>query len=230
MKTKFNPYLKLALKRNLVYLIILLFLIPASIFLPIFFFGQYNRNRLQVEELEKEIVELETKRSVLTSIQNNQSENLEEDVILLSRLIPDIEDYFSIIFALEELSQKTDFQVTSYKIDLERSTSNKLAVTIGGSGDQESFLRFLSEFNVGGGRLITAEKIEINQDKSGDINLSLNFYNKRVSDTSEKDLDFTNALTKANAIKQKVSFSLGGEASTSQVPLPQNYPIDANPF
>ena len=38
-----------------------------------------------------------------------QSEKLDEDIKFLNTLIPNTEDYFSIIYALENLSQKSNF-------------------------------------------------------------------------------------------------------------------------
>ena len=109
-----------------------------------------------------------------------QSEKLDEDVKFLNTLIPDVEDYFSVIYALEQLSKKTNFVITSYSVNVKASTTDKLRINVTGVGDSESLIHFLKDYNFDGGRLITSDKVQLDPNFSGSIIINLTFYNKKT--------------------------------------------------
>jgi hypothetical protein len=144
----------------------------------------------------------------------------------LSLLIPDSEDYFSIIVALERLSLQTHFIIVTYTINLKDSTSLKLSLTINGQGDPDAFLSFLKEYNFSGARLITIDKISYSSQEQKGIELLANFYTAKtgsledVKPLSEEDKE----LIKTINSKISVVFSSPEEASTLQ------YSVKTNPF
>lgn len=189
--------------------------------------------RLNIEDndklmlLEREVADLDRKATILKSNQSLAKEQLTAYNQVLAQLIPEKEDYFSIIYALEELSAKTGFTITGYTINLSNSTKEKYSVTVQGNGDANSFLQFLKTYQFAGGRLVTNEKIEFSTDEAGKIKLSLNFYNKKVP----TDADTVNPITQTDLalmeqVKKKTTFVIkSGELTTVE-----EYPVKTNPF
>ena len=100
------------------------------------------------------------------------------------------------------------------------------SITVTGIGDQDSFLKFLQNYNFAGGRLITAEKIEFNKGASGTSNLVLNFYNKKVSSTEDQSVSYEKVLEKISQIRSKVNIALQSEEAAANT----SYPVGTNPF
>lgn len=227
MRIKLKPYHKYILRVNFPYLIISIVLITSTLIIPSFMLTRYSNNQKQIDELESELSQLEIKKSILSANINSDSSNIEEDVRMIKSLIPDFENYFSIIFALDELSKKTNFIIDSYTVNLKGSSKERLSLTVKGTGNQDSFLNFLKEYNFGGGRLITAEKIEFNKDQLSGTALVLNFYNKKVNNLGDTNIDFKKTLDKLAALKGKVSYVIQPE----QIENPnEDYPKKSNPF
>lgn len=112
---------------------------------------------------------------------------------LLTQLIPEQEDYFTILYALDTLSKKTNFNISRYSITLTDSVSNKIPLIIEGDGDSTTFLHFLQQYPYAGGRFITIEKLEYTPDVSGRIKVSLNFYNKKTNSATQPMSQFSAA-------------------------------------
>lgn len=232
MKLKIKSSTIYLLKQNTICFIIVLILILLSFFIPRFLLNQYANNNQKIENLKKNLSDLENKKRVIVQLNQNSAENLDEDAKLLNLLIPQIEDYFSIISTLDTLSQKTGFLITSYVIDLKNSGTDKLVLNIHGLGDQKSFLKFLNEYNVGGGRLITSEKMEYNSASAGGTSLSMTFYTAKVNvadkNQATSDINFSKFTQELKNLKGKVDLSLLESSSSEN--LPQDYPKKTNPF
>lgn len=227
-KTKINPYLKHLFKENLGYIGVLAGLLILTVILAFVLSGKITENSAQIKKLEKEVVELQDKQNLLTTTASEGTTNLEEDIRIIQALIPDAEDYFSILYALDQLSQKTGFLINSYTINLTQSTKDKLSVVVTGVGDADSFLRFLQEYNFGGGRLITTEKIELGSDQSEAFKLNLTFYNRKVVGQNTKRLDYKRALENFKKIKSKVTFDFLPQSTPDTTG--GSYPVESNPF
>ncbi len=227
-KTKINPYLKYLLKENIGYVGVFIGLIVATILLLGLTVGKLAENKSTIEKLEKETGELQDKQNLIIATTTSNANTLDEDVRIVQQLIPDFEDYFSVLYTLDQLSKKTGFIINSYTVNVGKADSDKLQVVVSGIGSPDSFLNFLKEYNVGGGRLITTEKIELNADDSNSFKLNLTFYNKKVTSKNEKALDYQKALRDFQKIKNKVSFNFQPEATQSATD--SSYPIESNPF
>lgn len=225
-KTKINPYLKHLLRENAGYIAVLITLLMVTIILIIFLAGKFSDNQKTVLTLEKDISELQDKQSLLEIATSQDPEALNEDVEIMRSLIPDTEDYFSILYSLDELSRKTGFLVSSYSINLSKSSKDKLSVIVSGIGSPDSFLNFLKEYNIGGGRLITSEKIELDSKESDSFKLNLTFYNKKIAGSSSQNLNYRAALQEFQKLKGKVNFVIRDE----NIATDESYPIKSNPF
>lgn len=226
MKLKINPFLGHSLIENAPYILMTFIILVSFYFVPQYMINKYFKNKAEIGKLEEKINQDKIKQKILLASQNEEIQNLDEDIRILRSLIPDSENYFTIVYSLEELSNQTNFIITSYSLNLANSNPDKISITINGSGDQEAFLRFLENYNFAGGRLITAEKIDFNQNQPGGSNIVLNFYNKKVSSKEELNVDYEKVLRKIAEIRPKVNISLQNtEDNISGV-----YPVKTNPF
>lgn len=206
MKLKIKPYLFRLIKENVLYIVSLFFLLILIVTTIKLSLNKINLGKSRINILKTDINQLDKKvRLYQESIPS--TDKLDEDIKLLNRLIPNVEDYFSVIYALDKLSEETGFLIINYSVNVKKSTSDKLRLTINGIGDSEAFLRFLEKYQFSGGRLITSDKIELNPEMSGAIKLNITFYNKAIKPGNEEimiaDSEIFNNL---ESIKKKVSF------------------------
>ncbi len=214
---------KLYLKRHLPTLISL------GVIVMLFFLVSfsYNLHSGENDRLNSLRTELDQLRSKVTIIKTNKSlikENLDEYNKLLAKLIPDKEDFFSILYALEELSIQTGFQITNYNLSL-ASQGDKYRIVVACAGNTDTFMKFLKDYNFAGGRLVTNEKIEFTSEE-GTVRLALNFYSKKIptsleaiAKVSEKDLRLMEQIHS----KVKISFKETANESAQ-------YETKSNPF
>jgi hypothetical protein len=233
MRIKIRPYLKFLLIENTIYIVLAFILIIAILFIPSYFLNKFSANQEEISQLEEELKQMQSKKNALIFLSSSKSQNLDEYYNLMTSLIPESENYFSILYTLENLSRLTNFNITSYTINLAKSNENKLSVDVSGVGEQEDFLNFLNQYNVAGGRLITAEKINLGKDNTSGLTLSLNFYNKKSSLFQSTKEDYQKTLVKLNDIRDKVKFTFKNQEITQSNNVDEtteSYPIKTNPF
>ena len=187
-------------------------------------------NNQKIDILTKEVSDLQKRIGVFNKAFLN-SEDMESSLKILNSLVPNTEDYFSVIYALDKLSKQTNFVINSYSIGLKSSTPGKLKLTIVGNGDRNAFLKFLSEYNFGGDRLITSDKIELTPQISGQIKIDVTFYsqNASLSKTRTNTTILSESLLQELAsLKEKVHLDL--KESTIEAEFDFNYPRKTNPF
>lgn len=207
-------------------ILITLGVLCALVFLVFFAVNSYNADRTKLELMEKEVAEMQKKVNILKLNSAIPQDELNEYNKILTQLIPDKEDFFSIIYALETLSQKTGFSITDYAINLSESTKEKYSLLVEGTGDTSSFLSFLRDYHFSGGRLITNEKIEFTTDDGEVSKLSLNFYNKKIPTDIAQITEVTpNDIKLMKTIQSKITVNL--TAPSGEV---ESYPTKSNPF
>lgn len=182
------------------------------------------QNKLNTTRLELD--ELRTKKDLIQNFALER-ETIDQDLLLMSRLIPQSQDYFSIIQSLENLSQRTQFQIVSYQINLTESTDSKLSIVVRGIGDSQSFLTFLDSYQVDGGRLITMEKLKINPQTPGEVQLDMNFYIESPA-AADRAIEYEETIRKLDQIKGTISYDLAAPTATGE----QDYSFETkkNPF
>lgn len=228
MKFKIKPFLRRLLKENIFYIIgnIFIFvLIIVTIKIAITNNSNYEK---KITTLKKELIQLKNKVTLMnTSIPT--SLKLDEDLDFLNKLIPNVEDYFSIVYALEKLSQKSNFVITSYTVSVGNSTAEKLKLNVSGTGDSQTFIDFLKNYNFGGGRLITSDKIQLDPNFFGTIKIDLTFYTKNISSSQNLEIEpDAKIFQELEALKSKVNFIFESNEATSEPDY--NYPRKSNPF
>src|SRR3989339_887935 len=227
MKNKIKPFIKRLIKENIYYIIGNVFIFILIIITVKIGITEITKYKTKIASLELENIQLMNKVTLMNS-SIPVSEKLDEDVKFLNTLIPDVEDYFSIIYALENLSQKSNFIITSYVVNVGTSTSEKLRMKVTGIGDSKSFIDFLKDYNFSGGRLITSDKVQLDPNFSGSIIIDLTFYNKKteVANKLEKSPN-SNIFKELESLKAKVNFSFDNNSGLSSPSL--DYPKKSNP-
>ncbi|MDH7476540.1 MAG: hypothetical protein QHH09_03695 [Microgenomates group bacterium] len=223
-KIKFNIYRYIS-KSNLITIFSIL-VVFVLLFFNFFALKGYLNEKAFIENAQKEL-EIYKQRKEIIELANKLSKQQIDDYInLLTMLIPNEEDFFSIIYALEKISQNTNFIITNYTIDLGKRKPGKLTILVDGQGDAESFINFLKNYQFSGGRLATSEKIDFSNKPTIGTRVSLNFYSKDTAENqattklTEKEIAFL------DKIKEKFSFALKKESEA----VTENYPRKTNPF
>jgi len=230
MKNKTFIYYSILIKENIVYILTNIVLIIVIGFILISFFEKSLENKNKIDQLENEINLLTLKKNNLRLFAQN-SFNIEKAIKILNYLVPNEEDYFSILYALENLSKKTGFQITSYAVNLSEKNPNRLRLTISGVGNIDTFFNFLKEYNFGGKRLITSDNLSLSSEQKSGYKIDLIFYNKQVADQknlSTSDINDLNFFKKINDLLAKTDFIL--KESSEEAILNTNYPRKENPF
>lgn len=228
---KINHFLLRLLKENIIYLSLLIFILIIYVVFFIVLINKNNELSNKIWNIKNEINALEKEVNLINYGTKIREEGIDIDKInkILYQLIPDEEDYFSIIFSLEKLSKETRFLIDNYTINFNKSKNNKLNLTIEGFGDQESFFNFLRKYRYSGGRLLTIDKIEYQGEQNVKAKLNIYFYNGRLP-----SLKFTNNYQFNNdqkeiikKIQEEVSINFD---SSSQKEEEYLYSTKSNPF
>ena len=228
MKPKISPYIQYLLTENIYYIAIAFILLISIFIVPSVIINTYSQNVEKINILEEELQEINSKKNALSFLSNTSTINIDEYYNIVSSLIPEAENYFTIIYALNNLADLTNFNITSYSLNLKESTKNKLSIEVTGIGNQSEFLNFLREYNLGGGRLITAEEITLNAEEFSGITLRLNFYNQKSSLFQSGNIDYKDALSKIDNLKNKIKFNFQSEVKKETAV--EEYPTKTNPF
>ncbi len=183
---KINYFFIKQVQKNSSFLV-LFFLDILFIILIIFFYIQQIKQFNKQKSILKDKIESSEKRKSLIELANNLK-NRDIDVELINQylnsLIPNNENFFSIITALENLSQETGFMIINYNLDFIDTNSKTVSLKITGIGDMDTFLEFLKNYRFNGGRLITINKIDYYpEDQTNSLtnekNLYLTFYSQQ---------------------------------------------------
>lgn len=228
MKNKIKPFIRRLIRENILYLagnVFIFLLIIITIKVAVTENLNYEK---KITSLKTELKQLQNKITLMnTAIPS--SEKLDEDLEFLNTLIPNVEDYFSVVYALEKLSQKSNFIITSYNVSVGKSTPEKMRLNVLGIGNSQTFIDFLKNYNYGGGRLITSDKIQLDPNFFGSIKIDLTFYAKNVLASQNLEMAPDDKIFKElETLKTKVNFSFEKNISTSSADL--NYPRKSNPF
>lgn len=228
MSLKINPYIKYLLKDNIFYIVIAIFLTISIFVIPSIIINIYSQNVEKINTIESELQEIRSKKNALSFLSSTTTKNIDEYYNIMTSLIPEAENYFTIIYSLNNLAGETKFNITSYSLNLKESTQNKISIEVTGEGNQTEFLNFLKEYNIGGGRLITAEEITLNTEEFTGITLRLNFYNQKASLFQQNNVDYKKVLSKIDDLKSKIKFNF--QTETTGDDIIEEYPTKTNPF
>lgn len=203
---KINFYIIRLFKENAIYIIFLIIILVLTVVLIPLWLTDFSNMKSQIDSTRVEIDSLKKRKELLVSLITSSLDDVKEYNVILDKLIPSVEDYFSIIYVLEKLSQDTNFRIDNYVVDLSSSIPEHLSLTVTGAGEANSFIKFLSEYNLGGGRLVTMTKFNFNSQNS-QYKLDLIFYSKAM----QKGLEELSAIPQEDfglmkKVRNKVQF------------------------
>ena len=198
-------------------------------FIVFIFYARFNAQKKEVELMTGEVQLLKNRFDTLKYNKSLTEDQIKEYNKLLASLVPETEDFFSIIYALEQISNASQFAITNYTIDVGTSTRERLTLTIEGKGDTNSFLAFLQEYQFAGGRLATSDKISYGGATAGNTKVTLTFYSKRFTFNESVQVPQLSKddIAKLEAIKQKIKFQFSSSGYQS---VSTDYPQKNNPF
>jgi len=201
------------------------------VFLVIMSYRSQSDNLLKLAQMQSDINQLKSRASALQQSQAVSVSELEGASQVLSQLVPDSEDSFSIIYALEKIASASGFIIDSYSLSPKLKGMGKVTVDIRGSGDINAFMKFLEVYKFAGSRFVTSDKMDYSGSKAVAKTITLNFYSDKavVDETNspqltEKDIAFF------NEIKSKVNIVLKEEATQTLSTDSLNYQTVENPF
>jgi len=223
-----NRYYNALIESHSIYILFDLVLILITFFIIYFSFQKSIENDKKIAVLDQEIRTLTEKQNNFFAIKNTHID-FDKAIKIFNQLVPEEEDYFSILYALEKISQKTNFKITSYTVNLVNNQSNTLKLTVTGIGDVNTFFKFLKEYNFGGGRLITSDNLSLNSSEQSGFKINLTFYTKKISsEESFPPIDQQEFSKKINELLAKTEFLLKESSATAVIDT--NYPRKTNPF
>lgn len=182
--------------------------------------------RSKITSSQNEIADLNKKAAnVLTNTTISQ-DDIDQYTQLLSQLIPENEDVFSIMLALENLSIKTGYNIIQYQVSPSKQ-SEKFTLQIEGIGDSAAFLNFVKSYSFAGGRYITSNSVSYDSNDKGSSTLNLSFYSHKTSSLSTENkklsLEDIELLKRIQSKTEIIVKDTGVEISTT-------YPTKSNPF
>ncbi len=202
--------------------------LPVVIILCVISINGYLNATTERDMLSQELVGLRMSADTVRKNEQRLQDKIDNYNQVLGMIIPEKEDYFTIIFALEKISQDTGFNIIKYDITFTDVKNDKLSLDVEGSGDFDAFLTFLRDYQYQGNRLITNEKIELTEANEGRTRLSLNFYHKALSGLAETIKPISQKdVALIDTIESKVSISLKNDLDENAI---KSYDTKDNPF
>ena len=206
------------------------------IFIIISFITLYSYNNLSAtkhknELLNQEISSLKNRKdNILLNVKTlNENGDFTNYNQVLGTLIPESEDFFSIIYTLQQISQQSGLIIEDYTVSIGRSTNQKTSISITYVDDQVSFMKFLDLYQYAGGRLVTIPKINWKSDASGKTKVLLNFYSKGFIPSNEQVFKISKIeQNKVKDILSKIKINVLNPEATPEVSV--DYETKDNPF
>lgn len=221
-------YILRLIKENIMYLGLILMLFVVSMISIAILNSKNEEIDNNINTISQELSDLQKKKEFIEYSQylSNQNIDINDMNLALSKLIPDTEDYFSIILAFEKISSMTNFVIHAYQINLQKSSPTRLSLNISGVGSTEDFLNFLNNYNFSGERLITINKINFSNQGFEEIRLDVNFYTSDKRYATKNFVKFTeNDLKIIKDIQQKVKVNIKEDTNSEDT-----YRTKSNPF
>lgn len=120
--------------------------------------------------------------SYLQTAEEIASEEVDAYNQLLARLVPETEDYFSVIASLERLSLRTGLEISRYALDLPEDGAERFTLSVVGTVPLEDLPRFLDTYKYGTGRLVTIDNIQVTNSAENNVRFNMSFYSKQVDE------------------------------------------------
>lgn len=201
------------------------------LFITLFSFNNLQSTKEKNSQLSQEISTLKNRRdNILVNLKTlNENGDFKNYNQVLGMLVPESEDYFSIIYTLQQISQESGLAIEEYVVSIGRSTNEKTSISISYVDDQASFMKFLDLYQYSGGRLVTIPKINWKSDSSGKTKILLNFYSKKFIPLNEEVFRISKVeQNKVKDILSKIKINVVNQEATPETDV--EYETKDNPF
>lgn len=206
------------------------------VFIMILFITLFSFNNLQSikeknNQLSQEVLTLKNRRdNILVNVKTlNENGDFKNYNQVLGMLIPENEDYFSIIYTIQQISQESGLVIEDYVVSLGRASNEKISISITYIDDQASFMKFLDLYQYSGGRLVTIPKINWRSDSSGKTKVLLNFYSKGYAPRNEQVFKISKVeQNKVKDILSKIKINVVNKDATPETDV--EYETKDDPF
>jgi len=211
-------------------------LVGLVVFIIILFMTIFSFSNLQIlkdknNKLSEEVSVLKNRRdTILDNVKTiNENNNFEKYNQVLGMLVPESEDFFSIIYTLQKLSQESGLIINEYAVSLGRANTEKTSIMITYLEDQVSFMKFLDLYQFSGGRLVSIPNINWKSDSTGKAKILLNFYTKEFVPLNEQVFKITKAeQNRVKDILSKIKLNTVNPEATPDADV--EYETKDNPF
>lgn len=220
-----DPYTLRLIRENLFYFFSLIISILVLVYVFNYQIRDFFSYQKKISDINQELTELQTKREIVYSY---KPEELDVLIKTINALLPQQEDYFSIMSAIENISSRTGFRVLSYAVRFSQASRDKVTLEVEGYGTPDALIQFLQNYQYQGGRLITMDEIEF-APQSQKTSFTLNFYAKEAKISSSGPLKIDKKIID---LVKKISgeLSLSTTASTLEGQIEEIYSPKQNPF
>ncbi len=176
---KIDRYTLALIKENFPFLLLLIVSVFILFFIKNYYFQTYRKNLTKLKEVKFEVERLENSKNKIENLNFNQ-DKIDKYFQIINILLPNKENIFTIISALENLSSSTGFYISNYSLtpSLEKK-SGEVEVVVNGFGNKESFMKLLENYNFSSGRLITMDKLNYNIANQSTIKLVFKFHTRK---------------------------------------------------
>jgi len=141
------------------------------------YYGQITQIRSEIEVLKNQSLLIKNNKDVL-------QDSIEEYNALLDKLIPDEESYFQVIAALDQMEQKTGVDISSYSINLEDTTNERMSLSLTVNGSSDALYAFLQKYRYESGRLITNDSVTYTTEPGEPLNFVIHLFHNAYSGSS----------------------------------------------
>lgn len=179
MNLKIDRYTAALLKENFLSFILIFVSVMVLIFIKNYYFSIYKKNKEKLNQLKTEIEKLERAKKQLEKFYSITND-VDKYYQTVNLLLPDKENIFTIISALENLSSTTGFYISGYTLSpVNEDNTVVTEVTITGFGNSQALLNLLKNYNFGSGRFITMEKVNYKSSLESTIKLVFKFHTRK---------------------------------------------------
>lgn len=171
MKNFFDRQLILYFKKNIIYFIFLFFLLFLILYLIFLLILNNSELSEKIKTINEQNINLKRRIEKLDNLKNY---NLEENIKLVNKIIPNNDDIFTVIYTLINLGNNLNVAIPYFEVNANQIKRGKFSIKVDIIADD--ILNFLNNYLLSSGRLITISSLKINTE-GNKYPLDLHFYN-----------------------------------------------------
>lgn len=198
MQIDFDKIKKIIFDRNFLFIGIFILIDIILVGFSAYIFIQFNSVKEEYTQTETELEDFQTKASLIRKNQSLLDNKIKDYNEALNYLIPDEESYFSVITAFENLEKRTGITVSSYSIDLDKTTEDEFSLNLAIVGDIPSIENLFRSYNFSSQRLLINDAVALNNESITSLDFAVSLVHgkfksggiNRSVEIKESDINF----------------------------------------